>query len=172
MDGAMTQTTKRKNLAETNAGFSIIELLVVVTIIGILASIAIPAFRAKMLDAKISRIVTDLKSFEKGFITFKADTGRYPPDSHMNPPNHLVNGIGIEKYLPLNVWVPETPLGGHYNWEGPSYYPYAGISIAGTRSSVEQMEELDEVLDDGDITGGAFRITSNGRYTYIIDENP
>jgi hypothetical protein len=34
----------------------------------------------------------------------------------------------------------------------------------------DDLELLDSMLDDGDLTQGKFRQTPNGRYTYIIDE--
>jgi len=156
--------------ATAASGFTLIELLVAVTIVGILASIAIPAFMGAIEKARINRLVADFKTFEKGFLAFAVDTGEFPPDSHLETPYHLANGVGIEKYLPLTAWVTITPLGGQYNWEGPDNYPYAGISLFGTTASVETMLKVDAVIDDGNLAAGAFRKTPNSRYTYIIDE--
>ena len=78
--------------------------------------------------------------------------------------------MGIEDYMPLQTWVNPTPFGGYYNWDGPNYYPYAGIAPYETPASTETLEKLDAVLDDGDLSSGLFRLTDNDRYTYIIDE--
>ncbi len=155
-----------------SAGFTLIELLVVVVIVGVLAAIAVPNFLRAMEKSRISRMAADLKTFESAFIDFALMTGEYPPDSHLEAPYHLANGVGIEKYVPVGAWVNKTPFGGYYNWEGPDSYPYAGISLFASSATADQMRKLDAVLDDGDLTTGAFRQTPNTRYTYIVDESP
>jgi type IV pilus assembly protein PilA len=152
------------------AGFTLIELLVVVAIIGIVAAIAIAAFMEQIDRARIAAVAGDLRTFETGFLTFASDHGEFPPDSHLNPPYHLPSGVGIEEYLPLTRWVTSTPLGGNYNWEGPNNYAYAGFSIFQATAPASTMAMLDDKIDDGDLSQGRFRITSNGRDTYIIDE--
>ena len=76
----------------------------------------------------------------------------------------------MAKYISPEVWGKTTPLGGNYNWEGPDFYPYAGIAIDPITAPQGDLELLDSMLDDGDLTQGKFRITPIGRYTYIIDE--
>lgn len=76
----------------------------------------------------------------------------------------------MANYIDPDVWGKTTALGGTYNWEGPDGYPYAGISIFEATASQKDLELLDSMLDDGDLTQGIFRQTPNGRYTYIIDE--
>jgi prepilin-type N-terminal cleavage/methylation domain-containing protein len=151
-------------------GFTLIELLVVVAIIGIIASIAVVAFQNAILDAKVTTVATDLRAFESGFVNYSTDQGDLPPDSHLDPPYHLPAGAGVEDYLPVQRWVSPTPLGGNYNWEGPDNYPYAGISFFGTTTLASTMAMLDEKIDDGNLSQGRFRVTPNGRYTYILEE--
>lgn len=153
------------------SGFTLVELLIVIVVVGVLAAIAIPNFLRAQAKSKVSRTAADLRTFETAFLDFAADTGDFPPDSHLDAPHHLANGVGIEEYVPVEVWVRETPLGGHYNWEGPDRYPYAGIAFFEPSAPVEQMLSLDEVLDDGDLGTGSFRLTDNGRYTYLLDES-
>jgi len=154
----------------SNRGFTLVEVLVTAAIIGILVAISIVAYADHLEKARIARVANDLKAFEEAFLDFLLDTGSFPPDSHLNAPYHLANGVGIEKYIPLNSWVSTTPLGGNYNWEGLNNYPYAGISLFATTASIETLTKLDEVIDNGDINTGIFRKTPNNRYTYIITE--
>ena len=153
-----------------SAGFTLIELLIVVVVIGILAAIAVPNFLRAMEKSRVSRMAADLKTFEGAFLDFALTTGDFPPDSHLDPPYHLANGVGIENYVPVRAWIAETPFGGNYNWEGPDNYPYAGVSVSSTSIMDENLLEIDEVVDDGNLSTGQFRVPGNGRYTFIIEE--
>jgi type IV pilus assembly protein PilA len=73
-------------------------------------------------------------------------------------------------FIDPDVWGKTTALGGTYNWEGLDGYPYAGISLFEATAPQRDLELLDAMLDDGDLTRGKFRQTPNDRYTYIIEE--
>ena len=147
-------------------GFTLVELMIVIAIIGILASIAIPNFINYRKKAQIASAVSDFKYFEKGFLAYAIDEGDFPNDSHIVLPDLP----RMADYISPGVWGKTTILGGTYNWEGPDNYPYAGISIFEATAPVKDLELLDSMLDDGDLDQGKFRKTPNGRYTYIIAE--
>ena len=153
-------------------GFTLIELLVSIAIVGILAAFAIPAYMSYRNKAKLGVIASDLRTFGIGFEGYFAANGCYPPDSHNDAPYNLKNGYGTEDYLPIGAWTTPPAWGGFYNWEGPNGYPYAGISLFGTTASASTMSQLDRMMDNGDLTSGKFRQTPNGRYTYIVNDNP
>ncbi|MEL6106650.1 MAG: type II secretion system protein [Planctomycetota bacterium] len=72
----MRRTFTRKD----SSGFTLVELLVVITIIGVIAGLAIPAIgavRKRVIKAAMS---AELNVIEQGFDAYKTKYGDYPPD--------------------------------------------------------------------------------------------
>lgn len=97
-------------------------------------------------------------------MAYEATFGSYPNDSHnLLPP-------GMDEFMDASAWPKPTPLGGWYNWDGPDFYPYAGIALYGVGPGIPGIITVDKILDNGNIATGSFRLTGNGRLTYILDE--
>lgn len=67
-----------KNAYEKNLGFTIVELLVVIVIIGILAAISVVAYNGIQNQARDATISTDFANFQRKAELFRVDAGRYP----------------------------------------------------------------------------------------------
>lgn len=63
-----------------SAGFTLLELLVVMTIIGILAAVAIPALRDSPQRAREAALKENLFTMRSTIDQFHGDKGYYPPD--------------------------------------------------------------------------------------------
>ena len=61
-------------------GFTLIELMIVVAIIGILAAIAIPAYQDYTIRAQVSEGLTLSSDIKAGVAEFMAQTGDWPLD--------------------------------------------------------------------------------------------
>ncbi|MEQ8821624.1 MAG: prepilin-type N-terminal cleavage/methylation domain-containing protein [Sumerlaeia bacterium] len=64
--------------AEAKKAFTLIELLIVVAIIAILAAIAVPNFLEAQVRAKVSRILSDMRTIRTGLESYAVDTNKYP----------------------------------------------------------------------------------------------
>ena len=93
-----------------DAGFTLIELIVVIAIIGILATFVVPNVMGRTDQAKVAKVKSDFKALDTQCKMFRADHGRYPDsiDELLSPPTDP-NGITID-YLssePLDPWTNE-----------------------------------------------------------------
>lgn len=61
-------------------GFSLIELIVVVAIIALLLSIAVPRYQTSVERAEFVALVSNLRVLRHGIDSFHDDKGRYPGD--------------------------------------------------------------------------------------------
>lgn len=77
-------------------GFTLVELLIVITILGILASIALVAFRSAQTRGRDAQRKSDLKQMNSALELFYADYQKYP------------NAVGVAPaacpYTPPNTW--------------------------------------------------------------------
>lgn len=61
------------------SGFTIVELLIVIVVIGILAAITIVAYNGIQGRARDSQRVSDVRSIQKALEIYKTQNGTYPP---------------------------------------------------------------------------------------------
>ena len=61
-----------------NAGFTLIEIMVVVVILGILAAIIAPNIIGRVEQARITRAKTDIQTIEAALKMYRIDNSRYP----------------------------------------------------------------------------------------------
>lgn len=156
-------SVKSKPLAK---GFTLIELMIVVAIIGLLAAIALPAYSNFILRSKLTETAVQLGVFARAFNTSKQINGTYPRDVSVGVIPTGSPGLTIDK----TQWETPTLLGGNWNWEGSDNHSYAGISIDGSTAEEKDFIQLDTIIDNGDLSSGKFRKTPNGRYTFILEE--
>ncbi len=63
-------------------GFTLIELMIVVAIIGILAAVALPAYQDYTVRAKITEAMTTLSACKTGVAEFLQSNGAFPADAN------------------------------------------------------------------------------------------
>jgi len=60
-------------------GFTLIELMIVVSIVGILATLAVPSYQGTLLRAREAALRQDLYTMRDVLDQHRADQGKYPP---------------------------------------------------------------------------------------------
>jgi len=104
-----------------DSGFSIIEILVVLTIIGMLVSIVGPRVLGYLSDSKIKSAKIQLDSLAAALDLYYFDTGRYPTTSEslhalLRRPNSSSNWNG--PYI-RSAAIPKDPWGNAYIYKFP-----------------------------------------------------
>lgn len=144
-------------------GFTVLEIMIVVGIIGLLAVIVVPSFMRARTRAQALRFITDLRVAAGAFQQHSLDEGVYPPAGEPG-----VVPAGMEEYLRKMKWSENTPIGGQWVWDYRRFGVVAGISVYNPPRTEEEMVDLDERIDDGNLSTGTFRTRDSG-YIYILE---
>ena len=90
----------------SESGFTLLELLVVMTIIGILAAVAIPALRDSPQRAREAALKENLFTFRSSIDQFHGDKGYYPPDLQTLVTEGYIRSIPVDPMTKLrDTWV-------------------------------------------------------------------
>ena len=74
----MQTQSKKKNLRRRSRGMTLIEIMVVITILGLIAAAVGIAVVPKLEEAKHDRAVLDIKTIQGGLQLYYAKSGKYP----------------------------------------------------------------------------------------------
>ncbi|MHC4460881.1 MAG: type II secretion system major pseudopilin GspG [Planctomycetota bacterium] len=104
------------------AGFTLIELMIVVVILGLLATIVMPRILDRPEQARRMKAKVDIRNIESALALFKTDTGRFPTTSEglevlVSDPG--IKGYNSDCYLDK---VPLDPWGSRYIYLSPGVY--------------------------------------------------
>lgn len=152
---------------EYRRGFTLVEILLAVVIIGMLAAFLIPAFNYAVRSRGNAECARELRVAVEAFDLYASDTGSYPADRYPGqvPPEMQAYYF---PYFKIDWWGETTPLGGHWDWDNGYHFKYS-VSISSPTKSTKQLTEFDRLIDDGDLNTGNFRRVGR-QYQYIIEE--
>jgi general secretion pathway protein G len=94
------------------AGFTLLELLVVIVIIGLLAAYVGPKYFSQLGKSQVTIAKAQIEAFEKSLDTYRLDVGRYPTSEEglaalMSAPPAVApkwNGPYLKKGIPQDPW--------------------------------------------------------------------
>lgn len=93
-----------------SAGFTLIELMIVVSIIGILASISVPNYQRGVIRAREAVLMDTLHTFRKAIDEFYADNGKYPDVLDDLSAKGYLRGVPTDPFTKKkDTWIPVAP---------------------------------------------------------------
>jgi prepilin-type N-terminal cleavage/methylation domain-containing protein len=167
-------------MKKATSGFTIVELLVVIAVIAILATITVVAYGDFQARSKAAAIETNLKNIEKNLRVYASDQqwGSWPNDNNgidagkLNPSiQTLINDLpAFKKYLPTapttsdlsaSAWVYDNDADTKPDCSttvNPDSYKGTNIVVTGVAQNVASY--LDSAMDDGNLNCGRIRYDS------------
>lgn len=144
-------------------GFTLVEIMIAVVIIGLLAAIAIPAFTKLRENTRMNAFINDLTTGAEAFESYAMDNGAWPPDGAAGIPP------GMEGYINYGTFGRTTQLGGDWDWDAGVFGLTAAFGVNAPTASLETFEKIDLKIDDGNLSTGSFRSRSGG-YVMVLEE--
>jgi prepilin-type N-terminal cleavage/methylation domain-containing protein len=143
------------------AGFTLIELMITVIIIGMLSAIAVPKFREVRRRAMATQIMGDFDVMRHAALSFYVDSGYFPEPVGPGeiPP-------GLVRYLPTSfTFVKQSWTMNYENWTGLSpMYSSTGILVGISFSTPDTNLGRTAMT----LIGNAPAFTVDDRYTFLI----
>ncbi len=159
------------NYLRQRSGFTLLEIMLVVAIIGLLVVLAIPAFMKHRMRVEDVAFMDQQRVLMASLERLAITEGNYPPDSPV-----AIMPAKLSEYIPRNIhWERKTPIGGYWDWDYENNHPsaaygvYAGLVVNAPNRTTLQMKKIDKRIDDGSIVTGNFRRHENG-YIFLVTE--
>ena len=120
------QTVRHRSLRRAAPGFTLIEIMVVVVIMGVLAALVVPKLMSRTGESKMAAARVDISTVMQALKLYKLDNQRYPSTEQglqalLTKPSTgpAANGWKSGGYLEK---MPKDPWGGPYQFLSPGIH--------------------------------------------------
>lgn len=146
-----TQTliTKRKR---ANAGYSLMEILIVVAIIGLLVTLVAPQLFGRLDQSKVTAATAQIRMLRSSLDAFRLDNGRYPTEAEglnalVANPGSDINDTWRGPYLdtpqvPNDPWLKPYGYAPTGAFDGPAIYSYGADGTPGGEQNDKDLGNL------------------------------
>jgi type II secretion system protein G len=158
-----------------NRGFTLMELLVVMAIIGVLASVVLSSLNVARTKARDAQRISDARSIRMAINAYFLDNGSYPnsggvgidPNDSWSNSNHSTSWSALETALrPYISRLPLDPVNTATGWAGASgTYTYTYALCSATQYMLVWRTELANVSSPGAMCGATFYNYGGGSVT-------
>ena len=153
-----------KPVHRNRSGMTLVEILITVSIIGLLAAFIIPAYNLAIRSRENALVASQLRQAVAAFSMYRMEVGSVPAtrtDGKVPPEI-------ADYFASLNItswWTNKTPVGGVWGWSGGST---PAVMLYNVTRPTSQMLDVDKLLDGvGDLNAGSFYKTRSGEsYLY------
>ena len=147
----MNPSTSR-SAQSPQAGFTLVELMLVLVILGILAGLVLPQFAGRQDQARITAAITQISTFNTALSAYEVDTGSFPSTQSglralVVQPSDVSGWRGpyLQSDIPLDPW--QHP----YVYQYPGKLNPSGFDII-SMGKDGQLGTADDIFNAG-ITG-------------------
>ncbi len=135
--------TRRRRRAPR--GFTLVELMVVIAIIGLLAAVVTVNVISQMDEARKTKVAADMQAIEDALKLFKVNMGYYPDSNQFNllweaPANggSRWKGPYLEEYPPVDPWGAQYT----YQYNGRGDFEITSYGADGAPGGVDEAADL------------------------------
>lgn len=137
-----------KNIGAIQAGFTLLELLVVMVIIGLLAGYVGPRYFAQIGKSEVKTTRAQIDAFEKALDQYRLDVGKYPTTEQglnalVAKPDNEAKWAGPY----LKKAVPNDPWGNKYVYRAPGEHGEFDLLSYGTDGKTGGADEAADITN-------------------------
>ena len=144
----------------THSGFTLLETLVVICIVGVLSLVVFPTYINHRETSTASQLANSFRTYASSFSNYAVENGSLPEKLPMR-----IYPEGMEGKLPN--FSEESMIGGYWDWNSHLDENRVEIRLVNPQAGVTLLERIDQMLDDGDLLTGSV-IGNEDHLTMII----